>query len=54
MIELRNFQYMFYGFSAAWLIIVLYVFYLVRRERRIQSELSRLKSMMEDRDKKAI
>ncbi len=54
MIELRNFQFMFYGFSAAWLIIVLYVFYLVRRERRIQNELTRLKNMLGDRDKSAL
>ena len=35
----RNFTYMFYGFAAAWLIILLYVLTLVRRGRRLQRSL---------------
>jgi CcmD family protein len=49
MIEARNFTYMFYGFLAAWLILVLYVVTLVARERNIKKELIRLKSMIDDR-----
>lgn len=49
MIEARNFTYMFYGFLAAWLILILYVVTLVARERTIKKELSRLKNMIEDR-----
>jgi CcmD family protein len=49
MIEARNFTYMFYGFLAAWLILVLYVVTLVARERNIKKELVRLKSMIDDR-----
>lgn len=48
--DTRNFTYMFYGFLAAWLILVLYVVTLVARERSIRKELTRLRSMMEDRE----
>ncbi|MDQ6663595.1 MAG: hypothetical protein M3Z23_04305 [Acidobacteriota bacterium] len=51
MIETRNFQFLFFGLSAAWLIVMLYIFYLVRRERKIGQELARLKNMLEDRDR---
>jgi CcmD family protein len=46
MIEVRNFQFLFYGFSAAWLLVMLYIIYLVRREKKIQAELTRLKNMI--------
>jgi CcmD family protein len=39
---------MFYGFAAAWTLIVIYVITLVTRERRIREEMSRLKKMIED------
>ncbi len=48
----RNFTYMFYGFLAAWLIVVAYVVSLVSRERRIRRELDSLKSMLEDRPRR--
>jgi CcmD family protein len=48
----RNFMFMFYGFSAAWVILALYALTLVRRERRLQSQLDSLKKMVEDREKK--
>jgi CcmD family protein len=43
----RNFTFMFYGFAAAWLIIVVYVITLVARERRIRQEMDRLRRMVE-------
>jgi CcmD family protein len=49
----RNFTYMFYGFSAAWLIVVVYVASLVARERRIDRELTNLKRMIEGREGQA-
>ncbi len=48
----RNFLFMFYGFLAAWLILVAYVVLLVSRERRIRRELDSLKHMLEDRERK--
>ena len=41
---------MFYGFSAAWLVVVLYLIYLARREQKIRQELNRLKNMIGDRE----
>jgi CcmD family protein len=48
----RNFQYLFYGFSAAWVIIVLYALTLLVRERKITGEIARLKNMLEDKERK--
>ena len=43
----RNLQYMFYGFTAAWLIIIVYVVTLALREKRLKKELDRVKNMVE-------
>jgi CcmD family protein len=37
----RNFEFMFYGFTAAWLIVFVYVLTLVRRGSRLRAELKR-------------
>ncbi len=47
----RNFTYMFYGFTVAWLLVTLYVLSLHIRERKTQDELSRLQNRMEDRQR---
>ncbi len=47
--EARNFAYLFYGLSVAWLTLALYVVILVQRERRLQRELENLKRMLESR-----
>jgi CcmD family protein len=46
----RNFLYMFFGFSAAWLVVVAYLIYLALRENDIRRELNRLRNMIGDRD----
>jgi len=43
---------MFYGFLAAWLILVAYVVSLVARERRIRREIDNLRQMLGDRERK--
>jgi CcmD family protein len=48
----RNFTYMFYGFSAAWVIIVLYALTLLGRERKMKDEIARLKNMLEEKERK--
>ena len=48
----RNFAYMAYGFMAAWLIMVVYVLTMARREGKLRGELERVKHMIEDREKK--
>jgi CcmD family protein len=45
--ENRNFEYMFYGFLAAWLIVVVYVVFLAMREGRLKRELDRVRRMVE-------
>ena len=42
----RNFVFMFYGFTAAWLIMFLYVFSLIRRAARIRDELRRYEATL--------
>ena len=53
MIDARNFTYMFYGFAAAFVILVVYVVSLAMRERRLRSEIDRVRRMVEDTSKKA-
>ena len=43
---------MFYGFSAAWVLIVIYAFSMLARERKIKAEIDRLKSMMEEKERR--
>lgn len=50
--DTRNFTFMFYGFAAAWLILVLYVISMVARERKLREELRRVRDMVEDRPQK--
>jgi CcmD family protein len=50
--DARNFQYMFYGFSAAWVMIVIYAFSMLARERKIKAEIDRLKSMMAEKERR--
>jgi CcmD family protein len=48
----RNFTYMFYGFTAAWLILVVYVVFLALRDRKLKAELDRVRRMVEDSEKR--
>ena len=50
--DTRNFTFMFYGFLAAWLILVVYVLSLVSRERKITEQLKGLRALLDDRDRK--
>ena len=45
--DARNFTYRFYGFSVAWLVIMLYVISIAVREQRLRQELDRVKRMIE-------
>ncbi len=48
----RNFTFMFYGFTAAWAILVIYVLMLVARERKLRRELDGLKQLLEFKERK--
>ncbi len=48
----RNFQFLSYGFSVAWIILAIYVLMMVSRERRLKREIASLKAMLEERQKK--
>lgn len=51
--DARNFTYMFYGFTVAWLVIMLYVISIAVRERNLRQELDRVKRMIEPGDRDA-
>ena len=46
----RNFEYMFYGFSVAWLIVIGYVISIALREKNLRGELDRVKRLVEERE----
>lgn len=46
-VDNRNFRYMFYGFLAAWLVLVVYVLSLVARERTLRKQIGDLQRMVE-------
>lgn len=47
----QNQTYFFYGYSAAWIIVFVFILMMVRRGQRLDSELARLKSLIEDKGK---
>lgn len=44
----RNFTFMFYGFAAAFLILLAYVLSIAMREQSLRKELDRVRRMVED------
>ena len=44
--DARNFTFMFYGFLAAWLIVLLYVVSLARRGSRLKKELEEVRQLV--------
>jgi CcmD family protein len=49
-VDITNVHFLFFGYSAAWLIMIGFVFLLVKRGRRIDRELNRLKSLVDDKE----
>ena len=50
--DTRNFTFMFYGFAAAWLILIAYAVSLGLRHRKLKDELERVRRMVEDTGKR--
>ena len=44
--DARNFTFMFYGFTAAWVIVLAYVILLARRGARLKKELEDVKQLV--------
>lgn len=51
--DIINLKFLFYGYSAAWIIITAFVLSLVSRGRRIDRELARLRALVENKDRSA-
>ena len=49
--DARNFTFMFYGFTAAWLIVLIYVVSLARRSARLKRELENVKHLVQSGEK---
>jgi hypothetical protein len=48
----RNYEFLSYGLTAAWVIMVVYVLMMVARERRLKLEIARLRAMLEEKPKR--
>jgi CcmD family protein len=46
----QNFNFMFYGFTVAWLIVIVYVISIALREKKLRQELDRVKRMVEENE----
>ena len=46
----KNFEYMFFGFLAAWMVVIVYVISIAVRERSLRQELDRVKRLVEERE----
>jgi CcmD family protein len=44
----QNYTFMFYGFTVAWLIVIVYVISIAVREKKLRQELDRVKRMVEE------
>jgi len=49
--DLRNSQFLFIGFTAAWVIPMVYLILLNLRDRKLRRELDRVKRMVEQSTK---
>jgi hypothetical protein len=47
----RNYEFLSYGLTAAWIILVLYVLMMVARERTLKREIANLKAMLEEKQR---
>jgi CcmD family protein len=44
----QNSTFLFYGFTVAWLIVIVYVISIAVREKKLRQELDRVKRMVEE------
>jgi hypothetical protein len=48
----HNYEFLSYGLTAAWVIMVVYVLMMVARERKLKNEIARLRTMLEEKPKR--
>jgi len=48
----HNYEFLSYGLTAAWIIMVVYVLMMVARERKLKHEIARLRTMLEEKPKR--
>ncbi|HJY07238.1 MAG TPA: CcmD family protein [Bryobacteraceae bacterium] len=51
--DTRNFLFMFYGFLAAWMIVMAYIITLARRNSRLKRELDDVKRLLDVKETQA-
>lgn len=47
----RNYEYLSYGLTVAWIVLVVYVLLMVSREKRLKREIASLKAMLEEKQR---
>jgi CcmD family protein len=45
----RNYEFLSYGLTVAWLILVVYVLLMVSRQKKLKREMANLRAMLEDK-----
>jgi CcmD family protein len=45
----RNYEFLSYGLTAAWIILVVYVLMLLARQKKLRREIAGLRAMLEDK-----
>jgi len=45
----RNYEYLSYGLTVAWIVLVVYVLLMAARQKRLTREIANLKSMLENK-----
>ena len=45
----RNYEFLSYGLTAAWLILVVYILIMLARQRKLKREIANLKAMLEEK-----
>jgi CcmD family protein len=45
----RNYEFLSYGLTAAWVILGIYVMMMLARQKRLKREIANLRAMLEDK-----
>jgi len=45
----RNYEFLSYGLTVAWLVLVVYVLFMASRQKKLKREIAGLKAMLEEK-----